>query len=155
MAMAYIYIYINHHLQILQSLLFHYYLIIMIHHLSTALGLLTATSLVQAGILPAEHQNRLGRRSVLTTLKENGQVTQYGSSNTFEQFHCSGNVAASASFKRNINPSAIAAFKSNGRWVAVNDVNLGGGEPAPNCGKCVTVSVFLHKQGSAPFMRSM
>ena len=78
----------------------------------------------------------------------NGDITWF-EANSFSQMHCVANVEARKAFDKTLpggpdHPLAKIALATN-KWVAMNDVNLGGFEVCTNCGKCVQVTASFKK----------
>lgn len=77
-------------------------------------------------------------------------MTSYETGSFAEQ-HCLGNYHAKIAYEKSLpgsinNPISKAAIASN-KWVALNDVNLGGFDVFSNCGKCVQVTAMYARKG--------
>ena len=85
--------------------------------------------------------------------RQGGAITNY-ETGSFLQQHCLGNTNARKAFDTSLsggpdNAIAKSAIEIN-KWVAVNDVNLGGFDVWTNCGKCVQVTAKLAQDGKPP-----
>lgn len=90
--------------------------------------------------------------------RQGGAVTNFDTG-SFASQHCLGNTNARKAFDCAHAGGITSAKAKNAiatnKWVAINDVNLGGFDKWTHCGKCVEVTAKWTKTGHAPIKTTL